>query len=39
VIDGRNEFLDQLGRALEARGLAPVYGQTNSWRRLDWSAW
>lgn len=39
VIDGRNEFLDALGQSLVARGLAPVYGQRDSWRRLDWAAW
>ncbi len=39
VIEGRNEFLDALGGALEEHGLAPTPGQRNSWRRNDWLAW
>jgi len=39
VIDGRNEFLDALGRGLEARGLAPVPGRRDSWSRPGWRAW
>lgn len=36
VIKGRNDFLATLGRELETAGLAPVPGQRNRWRRLDW---
>jgi len=39
VIKGRNEFLDALGTALEARGLAAVPGKRNSWRDLSWQVW
>ena len=39
VIRGRNEFLDQLGRALEARGLRPIANERNSWRRPEWEGW
>ena len=39
VIDGRNEFLDALGEALEARGLEPVADRRNAWRRRDWTPW
>lgn len=38
VVDGRHELLEQLGRALEAHGLAPVPGRP-AWRRPDWPAW
>jgi hypothetical protein len=33
VIQGRNELLDDLGRALERAGLEAVYGAQHTWRR------
>jgi hypothetical protein len=36
VIDGRHEFLDELGRRLVDDGLEPVEGEQNSWRRGGW---
>jgi hypothetical protein len=38
VVDGRHDFLERLGAALEGEGLAPVPGQ-QAWRRTDWNAW
>jgi hypothetical protein len=39
VIRGRNEFLDQLGTELEARGLSAVEGQRNTWSHPEWESW
>jgi len=36
VVDGRNEFLDALGERLVARGLHPIDGKRNSWKRPEW---
>lgn len=33
IIDGRHEFLDELGRCLERKGLVPVAGESYTWRR------
>jgi len=35
VVNGRNEFLDELGRRLEEEGLIPTPGERNAWRRKD----
>ena len=36
VIDGRNEFLDEVAQKLETAGLVAVAGQRHTWRRPDW---
>jgi|GEM_PF-1601722 len=36
VVDGRNEFLDELGERLTQRGLEETPGQRNAWHRPDW---
>ena len=39
LIKGRHDFLAALGRALAMRGLRPVAGVSDSWRRPDWDDW
>ena len=39
VIKGRHGFLSDLGAALEARGLEPVTGESDSWRHPQWDPW
>ncbi len=39
VIKGRHGFLDALGSALEARGLRPVSGTSDSWTHPQWDDW
>jgi len=39
LIKRRHDFLDALGSALEARGLEPVSGESDTWHHPKWDAW
>ena len=38
VIDGRNEFLDELGERLSRAGLVAFPGRNNTWTRPGWAS-